>query len=244
MNLQTSLIRQSVALFPAAVHHLHGWPRYIARMKDTYPEPAQKTEGAMARQIYSRCRELYSGEIDRGEFLDAMADIVQEQLTRAFRAALRDNGLDPDLVNQDGEGFKDELEDTILHEYDFVDNLAADVEQAAADGADVGQFQARADLWAARYPDAYNQAQAIISEQMGGKLKWVFGDTEHCATCEALNGIVLYAREWEELGVHPQQPPNELLECGGWRCQCRIEPTDQRRSPRGFETVMNIVNKA
>lgn len=47
-----------------------------------------------------------------------------------------------------------------------------------------------------------------------------------------LNGIVAYAREWNEYGIHPQSPPNDLLECGGWRCQCRLVSTAKRVTPK------------
>jgi len=61
---------------------------------------------------------------------------------------------------------------------------------------------------------------------------WVFDDTaEKCDTCLALNGIVAYAWEWETAGFRPQSPPNALLTCGGWHCECELRHTEKRRSP-------------
>ena len=55
---------------------------------------------------------------------------------------------------------------------------------------------------------------------------WVYGDTDHCTTCETLNG----KREklsWFVLnGYIPRQPGSETLECGGYRCQCHGEGDD------------------
>jgi hypothetical protein len=81
----------------------------------------------------------------------------------------------------------------------------------------------------------------MIAAHYGQRMMWVYGDADHCSTCEQLNGIVAYASEWETLGVKPQSPPNPLLQCGGWRCKCSLRVTDRRRSPKAFETIMNIV---
>ena len=252
MNYDIQAVKVIVKKHPSLLPHLKGRARWIACLPEVYTEPADKTEGAFYRQIYNRIQDLYNGNLDTSGFLDAVSELVQQQLTRAFRQALRDNEMDPDLVNQDGEGFKDELEAMILSEYDYVDRLAADVLQAAKDGADVSTFQARAELWSKRYADAYNQAQVIITRQMGGKLEWQEGDTEKkCPFCRALNGIVLYAKEWQSLGVRPQSPPNPMLTgerdgergCSGWLCDCHMIPTDKRKTPNGFQMVMDIVNK-
>ena len=239
-RLIVSAIQQAVKSYPEVTPLLNNQARYIAALR---PPAEIKTEDAYYRQIWNRTLELYRGEIDAGDFVGAMAEIIQEQLTKAFREALRDNELDPDLVNEDGEGFKDELEDMILNEFDFVDGFAADIQQAAKDDAGFEQFQTRAGMWANRYNDAYNQAQVIIGEQYGINLEWVYGEAEHCETCLSLNGIVARASVWDELGVKPQQPPNDILECGGWNCKCSLQPTDKRQSPKAYETIMNIVTK-
>jgi hypothetical protein len=97
---------------------------------------------------------------------------------------------------------------------------------------------ARAELWANRYTDTVNIAILTTKEQ---KLVWNLGATEeHCETCAALNGIVAWASEWELANVHPQSPPNDLLECGGWKCDCSLEPTEKRRSPKALTTLLDI----
>ena len=70
------------------------------------------------------------------------------------------------------------------------------------------------------------------------RMKWELGETEeHCETCAALNGIVAFAREWETLGVHPQDAPNNKLECGGWQCGCTLTPTSQRRTSDAYGRI-------
>jgi len=70
---------------------------------------------------------------------------------------------------------------------------------------------------------------------------WVIGETEvSCSTCLALNGIVAYASEWEESGVHPQGPQNGALACGGWNCDCSLDTTNARRTRDALGRIMDI----
>lgn len=202
-----------------------------------------KTQDAYYRQIWNLTLGLYRDEISQGDFVDGMAEVIQEQLTRAFREALRQNDMDPDLVNDYGDGYGDELESMILSEFMFVDRFVLDIVEARRTDSGFEQFQTRAQVWANRYNEAVNTANALIAEQNGSNLVWHYGDTEHCETCQSLNGIVAPASVWEQLGIHPQEPPNDALECGGWRCRCRLEPTDKRASPKAFESIMNIVSR-
>lgn len=236
MTIERHIIRAVTKAIPRVMPFLSGRARWIVALAQTSPTEV-KTEDALYRQVWSAIQGLY-GNGDSGSFIDSMANIVQEQLTKAFRAALRDSGLDADLVNTDP--FAPALEDMILAEYDEVDGLASDVQQAAKDKAGVAQFQNRAHMWANRYNDAYNQAMLLIAKLLGDNLEWVYGDTDHCPTCEALNGIVASADDWIASGVQPQQPPNYALECGGWRCGCALRPAFKLATPGALEKIMQI----
>lgn len=240
MTVYSDTLRAIVARFPAVVPHLTPRAKLLAGL---YRAGDLKTQDAYYRQIWGLTLGLYREEISEGDFVDGMAAVIQEQLTRAFREALRQNNMDPDLVNDYGEGYGDELQSMILSEFMFVDRYALDIVNARRAGTGFEQFQMRAQVWANRYAEAVNAANAMIAEQNGNNLVWRYGDTEHCETCQALNGIVAPASVWEQLGVRPQEPPNELLECGGWRCRCRLEPTDKRASPKAFDSIMNIISR-
>lgn len=224
MNELLRVVRYVIKSHPQVAPLLSGRARWLAI--PIMQSDEIKTVDGLTRQVYNLMSALQkSGNINA--FLDGMASVVQAQLTRAFRAALREADLDPELVTQDGAGFADELEGMILSEYDFVDGLGADV----LDGMTPAEMQSRAELWGNRYLDAYNKATAIIADQYGGLLEWVYGDAEHCDTCLALNGTVAYQFEWEDAGVKPQSPPNSRLDCEGWKCKCRLEFTDKKRTP-------------
>lgn len=239
MNKQLiNAIKTAVGYYPELRPMLGRRARYIAALGKPHDET--KTQDAYFRQIWGGILDLYRGG-NEGDFIDGMAQSIEQQLTRAFRQALRDNELDPAQVET--EPYAPALEEMILNEFDFVDGLASDI--IAAREAETGfeQFRARAEMWSNRYNDAVNQANALIAEEEGNNLVWVYGDTDHCETCRALNGIVAKAETWAELGVYPQQPPNDVLDCGGYRCACTLEPTNKRQSPKAYDAILNAVNK-
>jgi hypothetical protein len=192
-----------------------------------------KTLDYFIRVLMTWVNDLYNGDVTEAEFVDRMADVIDQQLTRAWNEGMRENGLDPieDMTDE----YAAMLQDIIANEYSYVDEFAASIK-----GGTLAEAQARAQLWAARYQDVVNQAK-IATAEAKDKFIWRMGATEvHCDTCAQLDGVVAYASEWETAGIHPQQPPNGALECGGWRCDCSLEPTDQRRSPKALDILLTI----
>ncbi len=197
-----------------------------------------KTFDSYFRQLWKMVKQLYSTFITRFDFASALADIVKQQITRAYREALRDEGLDPNLVKTQ---YADNVQNIVLAEYEHIDILAIDIEIASVQQKGYEQFRNRVTMWANRYDDAYNRAIADIALESGQKMMWVLGATEaHCETCAALNGIVAPASVWDELGVKPQQPPNAAIECGGWQCDCSLEITDKRATPNAKDKIQRV----
>jgi len=200
---------------------------------------AVKTAAQYASRIWGACERLFvSG--NEGNFIASMLRTIDQQLTKAWNEGAAAVGVEPEDMSEDDLAL---LSSIIDSEAEFVPGLAADIlaarEAQMTPEAFEANFGNRADTWANRYPDVVNQATI----HFGGKtrLVWRLGQTEeHCTTCAALNGLVAYAEEWEQSGLHPQGPPNDLLECGGWKCDCSLETTDKRRSPRAMDTLINI----
>lgn len=179
-----------------------------------------KTYNFYRMKLRDYARDLYeSGNQD--DFIDAMADLIQDQLTGAFRAGLRE--VDAKMTDE----LAAQLDEMILSEYMHVEELAASIIQAR--DAELGRdgINARLEMWAERWNDVKDRA-ILLGAPKDLALEWVYGDTEHCETCQNLNGTVAYAGAWNIADIKPQDPPNEALECGGWRCQCRLEPTDKK----------------
>jgi hypothetical protein len=51
---------------------------------------------------------------------------------------------------------------------------------------------------------------------------WQVGDTEHCSTCLGQDGQSRTRLEWLSLAAQGIEPQGRGLECGGWKCQCKI----------------------
>lgn len=217
-----------------------------------------KTYDHYAKVIDRATREFYAGSITDSEFLDVMIGAIEEQLTRAWYAGMRQNGLSaPADMTPEWEG---QLKDIIDGEYnrvlDFASAIQSASEKDAANGTpdqSLPALRSRGALWANRYNDVVNQsvtatAQAAVEAPAEGeapdeaRLRWNFDpDKEHCLTCEALNGIVATVSDWQDSGFTPQAPPNDMLECGGWRCGCSLEFTTEPVNLPDGSTIADVV---
>jgi hypothetical protein len=189
------------------------------------------------RQLWSYALDLYRTG-DGGVFLDKFIAAIANQLTRAWNEGAREVGVDPKEMTDDDRA---ELKAIIDGEYDQIIKLAEAIMESRSGTLDEfrQKFRSRIDLWVNRYTDVIGRARVYF----GGKtrLKWTLGKTEeHCETCATLNGIVAFASEWELAGIKPQSPPNSMLACSGWNCDCSLDVTDRRRSPNALDTLMNI----
>lgn len=232
-SLLLASLRAVVRVVPDVLPHLSTRTRYALAEPTEY-----KTYEFFYTAIVGLVEGVYQGFIG-GVFIDTLANLISGQLTDAYMRAWADDGnfseLPPYLLQS--------LETAILDQYNYVDQFYRDIVDARVDGTSIAPLINRAQMWANRYNEAYNETMRLITLENGGKLEWIEGDTiQKCETCVALNGMVLYAKEWESLGVHPQGAPNDKLICKGWHCDCTLLPTDKRRSPKGFATVMNIIS--
>jgi len=219
-------LNRAIELVPEVKAHLTDKALELLKSIETYN-----------RQLWSYALELYRTG-DGGVFLDQFVTAIANQLTRAWNEGAREVGVDPKEMTDDD---KAELKAIIDSEYDQIIKLAEAILESRSGTLDEFRqaFRNRIDLWVNRYTDVIGRARVYF----GGKtrLKWTLGKTEqHCDSCLALDGIVAFAYEWELAGIKPKAPPNAMLSCGGWECDCSLEVTEQRRSPNAMTTLMNI----
>jgi len=200
-----------------------------------------KTAGAYESHIWSYMREFFTGG-DAFGFIDNMASEIDNQFTRAWNEGAKAMGVLPgDFTEEDDAA----LQNYITTEQNYLDGVAGDIEAFIAEGEHTDEefnkrFRSRAALWANGYNSMVTNAKIHFGNR--DRLEWVEGDTkEKCNTCQALNGIVAWAREWEESGVKPQ---GSMLECGGWNCGCELKPTDKKRTPKALDKIMEIMTSA
>lgn len=231
-----SYLREVIKLFPDVIPHLSGRARWIA-----YDAIGYKTYDYMLKQVTRLVRSVYSGNL-RGEFIDLMANLISGQLTQAYEQAWTDEGYTgalPDYLTES-------LEAMILGQYEHVDGFYRAIIDAALDSTPIDPLLLRADMWATQWDNAYKEAVQLINLNSGGNLEWIKGATEHgCATCAALDGIVMSAKEWELIDVHPRGYPNSKLDCEGGgpvnNCDCTLSPTDKRRTAGAYGRVEEMM---
>ncbi len=201
-----------------------------------------KTYEYFLSTLESLVESVYNGYLG-DEFIRIMGNLVGGQLLKAYEQAWEDSGMTtwplPEFLQEALDAF-------LVTQGDYIEPFYTDILAAGVDQTGIGPLLSRAELWANQYNAAYNEAIRLIGVEFGQRLQWHEGDTvKKCSTCVALDGIVAFAKEWEELGVHPQGYPNPLLECEGGgpgnHCGCTLTPTDQRRSPDAFNIIQNIV---
>jgi hypothetical protein len=195
---------------------------------------ALKTVDYYDRALSRDVLDFYRGDMGAGEFIDDMIQLVEGQFTRAWNEGMREVGLDPqkDMKPEWEQVLKDEIDAELEHVLDY----AQAIEDARIAGDPVAPLQGRIALWTNRYNEIVNLSMRTCEPKMN--YRWEFGATEqHCETCAALNGIIASGQDWEASGYHPQGAPNEMLECGGWRCDCRLVPTDDQATEGGIPNV-------
>lgn len=242
MNKKIQIIHKVIQAVPEVIPYLSNKARYMLYKPSEY-----KTYDYMLRAIEGLVNGVYSSNIG-GQFIDTMANLISGQLTQAYRQAFEDEGFTDAFLPA---YLTESLEAMILNQFDFVDQYYRDIVDARVDGTSIAPLLARAQLWANRYNEAYNEAIKLITLNNGGNLVWKLGATEkHCPLCSRYDGIVARASEWEALGIAPQNAPNHALTgeidgekgCEGWHCDCRLEPTDARRSPNAYGRLEEILN--
>ena len=106
------------------------------------------------------------------------------------------------------------------------------LEDEAAAGILIGVVSRVARLWTRSFDGLVSKGQTHtppeVDEDTGEEVEaafvWRLGATEdHCVDCLNLDGQVHTAAEWLASGIQPQSPD---LACGGWNCDCRLEPTE------------------
>ena len=180
--------------------------------------------GEYLRSLRAVARGLWKGILSWDQAYDAMYIAVRNGITRGWYEGLKEAGIQPSEMSP-AEDLA--LKQMVFSEINRIGNfLDWCTTHSEANGWKWASCDARAKMWALRARDARNSA--LTMARTDPKLIWRLGHTEkHCGTCSKLNGKVKRASYWTKLDLRPQNPPNPLLECGGYNCGCRLDPTDE-----------------
>lgn len=178
------------------------------------------------RGIRAAIRGLWSGILTRDDFDDAMRVTIRRNLTLGWERGAKECGILPDELS---EAERAQLQARIEYEYQWIDGFADTIiAQSKENGGKLRPLYNRAEVWIGRYEGIKTEARVMACADR--KLRWTLGPTEHCRSCTKLAGKVKRASYWNEKGILPRIHDAWYLECGGWRCQCQLLPTDEPMS--------------
>jgi len=184
------------------------------------------SEGHYRAALRSAIRGLWTGEYDYDWFFDSMITNIRLHLTQAWHEGAKECGILPGELTQ---AERVELQRNIQYETQWIEGLGTAIEEnSKANGGKLGPLFNRIEVWIGRYEGIKANAKVMACKDR--KLRWTLGEAEHCASCLKLAGKVKRASYWHERGILPRVHNAPYLECGGWRCQCTLEPTDEPAS--------------
>lgn len=184
--------------------------------------------GEYARELRGIARALWNGSMDFDQAFSLFTSTIRLRLQSAWYEGAKACGILPaELSPEELMAMGSVIASEDSRVYQFLDWI---LQNNKASGGKFAPVQRRANTWALRYDDVVNRAKLQACADQ--KLEWVFnalGVTKSpCYTCQVkLNGKVKRASYWRRVGVQPQNPPNAMLECGGWGCLCALVITDK-----------------
>jgi hypothetical protein len=178
--------------------------------------------------IRAAVRGLWMQALSKDEFMEVMTGLISRELWNAWIEGMDSCGMTvADMEPED----RDKIQSETLNQMEYLNGFATDiVVNNKFYGGKLEPLFARAEMWINQYESMKNLAKITVCGDQ--KYIWNLGRTEiHCTSCLRLNGIVKRASVWEEAGIQPQSPPNEMLECGGWLCDCSLDKTSRPCTP-------------
>lgn len=96
-------------------------------------------------------------------------------------------------------------------------------EQRDAETITEDAVRARVEQWAQMLDAVYSEG--ILRGKKNQLLEWRYGDTDHCETCQKLNGQK-HTAKWYLARDYIPGKPGAGMDCGGYRCQCVLLDRD------------------
>lgn len=177
------------------------------------------------KSVRDATRGLWSGAFSIYDFYDSLSAAVRRQYPLAWNEGAAKFGI-TDTERSDEEQQRLTLE--INTEITYISGFGqAIIDGSKANGGALQPFLDRAELWVNSYERIVSLAGTMAAADQKGE--WFYGDTQdHCASCSGYAGRVYRNSTWRKfLEPFDLMPKGKGLACGGWNCDCGIEPTDK-----------------
>lgn len=170
--------------------------------------------------------DAWEGGMDKVDFQRAMRALLKEDAEDVYIEGMIEGGYEDETEARENMDEADSaaIADFYTEQSGFVGSFAADVLEVKTAENKTQAQQAifdRIDVWANSLSALGATGRASAQKNEMGE--WEYGPTEHCPTCERLNGQRHRMKWWVSKGYIPRQPGSAMLECKGFNCQCRIK---------------------
>jgi len=181
-------------------------------------------EKDFSRSVRSLVYGLWRGELDLFTFLDTMVFTLERHLTVAWYEGAKACGIQPSEMT---EAEMNARRDMLANQYQYLLGFADEINKSSREKkGKLGPLQRRAELWVGRWAEF--KYAGMMYACRDSKLKWVFGDAQHCISCLELNDKVYRASTWLKADIRPKMIS---LSCKGYKCKCKFVKTDEPLSP-------------
>lgn len=191
----------------------------IAAVKFNVGQDLPEIQDEYNTRLYSVMDDYTATERPITAFRNAFKRVVYEGFFEAGQAGWIDagaTGLIPDSLTEYING-------RFERETEYIDDLWQQLRELRKTGdmdEIANQIKARADGYTATLEGVYNYAMMLGGKERPGK--WVYGDTDHCETCNDLNGQIHPLSWYIGNNFIPRQAGSQTLACRGFRCQCQV----------------------
>lgn len=200
----------------------------LARMDRLGIGRATKSIGEVSREYRDLLENLVvaaaNGTVSSGSLASQMREAIIDDGRAVYLEGMREGG------SSDPEADLDDTDETAIGEWQTgqagfingfrddalaVNDLSGDARTAARD-----VMLGRVDDWVNALEGLGRLGTANMKRNTYGT--WKVGDTEHCGTCNSLNGKRKRLKWFIDNGYLPGEPGSETLDCHGYNCQCQI----------------------
>lgn len=174
------------------------------------------------------------GKLDKRRFKAAFQDVVRQGLHDAWLAgSMQYDIAEDEWTDEERAALEEVIDEQIVH----VSRFADEIETVKKTGAEWDGIEYRTGLWASKWELAQTMGASYAGSDM--KMKWRLGETEeHCLSCDTFDGRVYRFHTWRE---NKALPRSSALKCGGYNCDCGLEPTSDPLSRGRFpKSVLSL----
>jgi hypothetical protein len=213
-------MRRSVASYPAVIPHLSRQARIAFSIKADISDVNATYHDEITQALV---------DFFEGASITTSRNAMKRAMIQAFGDAFDAGWIEGGGTLPIDEDAMSWLEDRLNQEAMNIDGLFLQAKELRKLGEEFDYFTwltARADMYTQSAASVHNAARLLANNRQ--MYTWHYGDTDHCNTCQKLNGQRHRASWYIERNYIPGKP-GASMDCGGFRCRCFLTDKDGNR---------------